>query len=71
MTEDYKYLHDAPGLVQAKDKGLVRVPIDEAMRMTLPLLQADKPHAAYPIATRRWTAARRPRPTRGQARRPA
>ncbi len=50
VTEDYKYLHDAPGWFK-KDQGLVRVPIDEAMRLTLPLLQADKPHAAYPIAT--------------------
>ena len=50
QTEDYKYLHDQPSWF-AKDKKLVRVPIEEAMRMTLPELQANKPHAAYPIAT--------------------
>ena len=50
QTDDYKYLHDQPSWF-AKDKGLVRVPIDEAMRMTLPALRADQPHAAYPIAT--------------------
>ena len=50
QTEDYKYLHDQPSWF-AKDKGLVRVPIEEAMRMTLPALQAARPHAAYPIAT--------------------
>ena len=50
QAEDYKYLHDQPSWF-AKDKKLVRVPIEEAMRMTLPVLQANKPHAAYPIAT--------------------
>ena len=50
QTEDYKYLHDQPSWF-AKDKKLVRVPIEEAMRLTLPELQANKPHAAYPIAT--------------------
>ena len=50
VTEDYKYLHDQPSWF-AKDKKLVRVPIEEAMRLTLPELQANKPHAAYPIAT--------------------
>ena len=50
QTEDYKYLHDQPSWF-AKDKKLVRVPIEEAMRMTLPELRANKPHAAYPIDT--------------------
>ena len=50
QTEDYKYLHDQPSWF-AKDKKLVRVPIEEAMRLTLPELRANKPHAAYPIAT--------------------
>ena len=50
QTDDYKYLHDQPSWF-AKDKKLVRVPIEEAMRMTLPELQANKPHAAYPIDT--------------------
>ena len=49
VTEDYKYLHDKPSWFK-KDAGLVRVPIDEAMAMTLPVLQASKPHPAYPIA---------------------
>ncbi len=48
-AEDYKYLHDAPSYFK-KDAGLVRVPIDEAMKMTLADLQKIKPHAAYPIA---------------------
>ena len=48
-AEDFKYLHDKPGWFK-KDAGLVRVPIDEAMAMTLPALQAAKPHPAYPIA---------------------
>lgn len=49
VTDDNKYLHDKPGWFK-KDAGLVRVPIDEAMAMTLPVLQATKPHPAYPIA---------------------
>lgn len=49
VTEDYKYLHDKPSYFK-KEAGLVRVPIDEAMRMTLKDLQKIKPHAAYPIA---------------------
>ena len=49
ITEDAKYLHDKPGWFK-KDAGLVRVPIDEAIAMTLPALQAAKPHPAYPIA---------------------
>ena len=44
-TEDTKYLHDKPGWFK-KEAGLVRVPIDEAMAMTLPVLQAAKPHPA-------------------------
>ena len=49
VTEDYKYLHDKPSYFK-KEAGLVRVPIDEAMRMTLADLQKIKPHPAYPIA---------------------
>ena len=49
VTEDYKYLHDAPSYFK-KDAGLVRVPIDEAMKMTLADLQKIKPHPAYPIS---------------------
>ena len=49
VTEDYKYLHDKPSWFK-KDAGLVRVPIDEAMAMTLTALQTAKPHPAYPIA---------------------
>lgn len=49
ITEDEKYLHDKPGWFK-KDAGLVRVPIDEAMAMTLIALQTSQPHAAYPIA---------------------
>ena len=49
VTEDNKYLQDKPSWFK-KDAGLVRVPIDEAMAMTLPVLQANKPHPAYPIS---------------------
>ncbi len=49
VTEDQKYLHDAPSYFK-KDAGLIRVPIDEAMKITLADLQKIKPHAAYPIA---------------------
>ena len=46
--EDDKLLHDAPGWFN-KDKGFVRVPIEQAMAMTVAELGRNKPHAAYPI----------------------
>ena len=48
VTEDQKYLNDQPSWF-AKDKGLVRVPIQTAIEMTIPRLQAVKPHPAYPL----------------------
>lgn len=49
VTEDHKLLYEAPTWF-AKDKGLVRVPIDQAVAMTMPRLQSEKPHAAYPLS---------------------
>ena len=49
VSEDTKYLKDEPSWFD-KGKGLVRVPIEEAITMTIPKLQADKPHAAYPLS---------------------
>ena len=48
VSEDDKYLKDQPGWFDQK-KGLVRVPIQEAVTMTIPQLQAEKPHPAYPL----------------------
>lgn len=47
-TEDTKLLHD-PASWLAKDKGIVRVPIDRAVEMTIPDLQKVQPHPAYPL----------------------
>lgn len=47
-TEDAKLLHD-PASWLAKDKGIVRVPIDRAVEMTIPELQKVEPHPAYPL----------------------
>ena len=49
VSEDDKYLKDQPGWFDQK-KGLVRVPIQEAITMTIPTLLADKPHPAYPLS---------------------
>ena len=48
VSEDDKYLKDQPSWFDEK-KGLVRVPIEEAVTMIIPQLQADKPHPAYPL----------------------
>ena len=48
VSEDQKYLNDQPSWF-AKDKGLVRVPIQTAIEMTIPKLLAVKPHPAYPL----------------------
>ena len=48
-TEDGHYLNDPPSYFD-KGKGKIRVPIDEAMQMVLPVLAANKPHAAYPLS---------------------
>ena len=48
VAEDDKYLKDQPGWFDQK-KGLVRVPIQEAIDMTIPKLLADKPHPAYAL----------------------
>ncbi len=51
-TEDAKLLHD-PASWLAKDKGIVRVPMDRAVEMTIADLQkvqrAEQPHPAYPL----------------------
>lgn len=49
LSDDAKWLHDAPGWFN-KEKGLVRVPIDEAMRMTATELASATPHPADLIA---------------------
>ncbi len=50
-AEDAKLLNDPPSYLD-KTKGQIRVPLNEAMAMTLKALTADKPenkpHAAYP-----------------------
>ncbi len=43
-AEDYKLLHDAPSWFK-KDKGAVRVPINQAMELTIADLSKIKPHA--------------------------
>lgn len=47
-AEDAKLLHD-PASFLAKDKGIVRVPIERAIEMTIPELQKIEPHPAYPL----------------------
>ncbi len=49
LGEDAKWLNGAPSWF-AKEKGIVRVPIKEAMQMTATELAAIAPHAADPIA---------------------
>lgn len=34
-----------------KEQGLVQIPIQQAMEQVIPQLNAETPHAAYPIAT--------------------
>lgn len=46
--EDAKLLNDPPSYFD-KDKGKIRVPITEAMKLALIALQANKPHAMYPL----------------------
>ncbi len=51
-TEDAKLLHDPASLLD-KGKGIVRVPIDDAVKMTVADLQKlqknEQPHPAYPL----------------------
>lgn len=47
-AEDARLLNDPPSYLD-KDKGKIRVPITEAMKLALPALKADQPHAAYPM----------------------
>ena len=47
-AEDAKLLHD-PASWQAKDKGIVRVPIDRAIALAMTDLKEVQPHPAYPI----------------------
>ena len=49
VSDDTKYLHDQPSWFD-KSKNLVRVPIQESIDMTIPKLQAVKPHPAYPLS---------------------
>ena len=49
QTKDHKYLTDRPSWFK-KDAGLVRVPLDQAMKLALADLQKTQPHAAYPVA---------------------
>lgn len=48
QTEDHKLLYDAPTW-QDKAKGVVRVPIDQAVSLTIAELQKTAPHPAYPL----------------------
>jgi hypothetical protein len=50
LAEDQKLLHGTPSWF-AKDKGFVRVPIDDAIQMTLVDLAKIQPHAAYAISS--------------------
>jgi hypothetical protein len=49
VAEDQKMLHDKPSWF-SKEKGLVRVPIERAMSMTVTELSQVQPHPAYPIS---------------------
>ena len=49
LSDDQKILHDNPSWIN-KDKGLVRVPIERAMTMTIAELSQVQPHPAYPIS---------------------
>jgi hypothetical protein len=49
LSDDQKMLHDKPSWFN-KDKGLVRVPIERAMSMTVAELSQVQPHPAYPIS---------------------
>ncbi len=48
QTEDHKLLYDAPTW-QDKAKGVARVPIDQAVTLTIAELKQIQPHAAYPL----------------------
>lgn len=50
LVDDAKWLNDAPSWF-SKEKQIVRVPIKEAMQMTVSELAAVAPHAADPIET--------------------
>ncbi len=49
VAEDQKMLQDQPSWF-SKDKGLVRIPIDRAMSLTVTELAQVQPHPAYPIS---------------------
>jgi hypothetical protein len=49
QADDAKMLHGKPSWF-SKDKGLVRVPIERAMSMTVAELSRVQPHPAYPIS---------------------
>lgn len=50
VAEDQKMLHDKPSWF-SKDKGLVRIPIERAMEMTVTELSQVQPHPAYAISS--------------------
>jgi hypothetical protein len=49
LADDQKVLHGEPSWFN-KDKGLVRIPIERAMKMTVTELSQIQPHPAYPIS---------------------
>lgn len=49
IDEDYKLLNDPPSYLD-KEKGKIRVPLGDAMQMTMADLQKSRPRAAYPLS---------------------
>lgn len=49
IDEDYKLLNDVPSYMD-KEKGKIRVPLVDAMRLAMTDLQNSKPRVAYPLS---------------------